>query len=187
LWVKLAQGRVKLDREREADFYLRAWAALEQAGYAQYEVSNFARPGHVCRHNLNTWRMHEWVGLGPSAASQHGGWRGSNPPDLTRWHEDVAAGRRATSDLTPLTPELLAADSVTFGLRMNEGVNVPELRQRFATSKWERLYDLLPRLLSEQLLEDSAEGQIRLTSRGRLLADAVGAEVIAAFAEDETD
>ena len=184
MWVKLSQGKVKLDADKEAEFYLRAWDDLAAAGYAQYEISNFARPGHVCRHNLNTWRMHEWVGLGPSAASQHAGWRASNPPDLARWHADVAAGRRATSDRTALTPALLAADSITFGLRMNEGVSLPALRRRFPTPKWEDFFDLLPRLLLEGLLVDSAEGRIRLTSRGRLLADAVGAEVIAAFSEE---
>jgi oxygen-independent coproporphyrinogen-3 oxidase len=184
MWVKLSQGKVKLDADKEAEFYLRAWDDLAAAGYAQYEVSNFARPGHACRHNLNTWRMHEWVGLGPSAASQHAGWRASNPPDLAQWHTDVAAGRRATSDRTALTPALLAADSVTFGLRMNEGVSLPDLRRRFPTPQWEHFLDLLPRLLLEGLLVDSPEGRIRLTSRGRLLADAVGAEVIAAFASE---
>ena len=185
MWVKLSQGKVKLDADKEAEFYLRAWDDLGAAGYAQYEVSNFARPGHACRHNLNTWRMHEWVGLGPSAASQHRGWRASNPPDLAQWHADVTAGRRATSDRTALTPALLAADSVTFGLRMNEGVSLPDLRRRFPTPQWEHFLDLLPRLLLEGLLADSPEGRIRLTSRGRLLADAVGAEVIGAFAEDK--
>src|SRR4051812_5446923 len=76
LWVKLSQGRVKLDLEHEARLYEATWAQLAEAGYAQYEVSNFARPDHRCRHNLNTWRMHEWIGLGPSAASQHAGSRG---------------------------------------------------------------------------------------------------------------
>ena len=70
LWVKLSQGKVKLDVDKEALFYQRTWDYLAAAGYAQYEVSNFARPGHACRHNLNTWAMYEWVGLGPSAASQ---------------------------------------------------------------------------------------------------------------------
>ena len=69
LWVKLSQGKVKLDTEHEARLYGRAWDELAAAGYAQYEVSNFARLGHVCNHNLNTWRMHEWVGIGPSAAA----------------------------------------------------------------------------------------------------------------------
>lgn len=182
LWVKLSQGKVKLDAEKEAAFYRRTWDDLESAGFGQYEVSNFARPGHVCRHNLNTWRMHEWIGFGPSAASQFAGWRAGNPPDLTQWHADIAAGRRATTDRTELTADLLAADSVIFGLRMNEGVLLPELQRRFATPAWSGLLDLLPKLIAEGLLVASEEGRIRLTPRGRLVADAIGAEVLEAFA-----
>jgi oxygen-independent coproporphyrinogen-3 oxidase len=181
LWVKLSQGKVKLDLDKEAVFYSRTWEYLEAAGYAQYEISNFARPGHQCRHNLNTWRMHEWVGLGPSAASQHAGWRASNPPDLGLWLGEVSGGRRAGTDRTNLTPELLAADSVIFGLRMNEGVSLPGLQRRFPTPRWAGLHDLLPRLLLENLVVATPEGRIRLTSRGRLVADAVGGEVMEAF------
>src|SRR5208282_3932286 len=57
LWVRLSQGRVRLDPENEARMYERTWDRLGEAGYAQYEVSNFARPGHACAHNVNTWRM----------------------------------------------------------------------------------------------------------------------------------
>jgi oxygen-independent coproporphyrinogen-3 oxidase len=181
LWVKLSQGKVKLDADKEALFYERTWDYLAAAGYAQYEVSNFARPGHACRHNLNTWSMHEWVGLGPSAASQHAGWRGANPPDLAQWQLDLGTNRRVTADRVALTPELLAADSVIFGLRMNDGVSLPQLRRRFPTRQWAGLEDLLPRLLCDGLVDASAEGRIRLTARGRLIADAVGAEVMEAF------
>ena len=181
LWVKLSQGKVKLDTDKEAVFYQRTWDYLAAAGYAQYEVSNFSRPSHACRHNLNTWAMHEWVGLGPSAASQHDGWRAANPSDLGQWLGDVAAGRRATSDRVALTPELLATDSVVFGLRMNEGVSLPRLRRRFPTGQWAALEELLPRLLIDGLLEATPEGRISLTPRGRLLADAVGAEIMEAF------
>jgi len=181
LWVKLSQGKVKLDVDKEAVFYRRTWDYLGSAGYAQYEVSNFARPGHACRHNLNTWSMYEWVGLGPSAASQHDGWRAANPPDLEQWLGEVAAGRRATTDRVALTPDLLAADAVIFGLRMNEGVSLPRLRRRFPQVSWTGLEDLLPRLLLERLLEATPEGRISLTPAGRLLADAVGAEVMEAF------
>jgi oxygen-independent coproporphyrinogen-3 oxidase len=181
LWVKLSQGKVKLDVDKEAAFYLQTWEYLEAAGYHQYEVSNFARTGHQCRHNLNTWNMHEWVGLGPSAASQQGGWRSSNPPDLVRWHADVAAGKRATADSVALTNELLAADSVIFGLRMNDGVSLPRLQKRFPTPQWSGVLDLWPRLLTEGLLTATAEGRISLTVRGRLMADAIGAEILEAF------
>jgi oxygen-independent coproporphyrinogen-3 oxidase len=181
LWVKLSQGRVKLDPAKEAAFYAKTWEFLEAAGYAQYEVSNFARPGHQCRHNLNTWHMHEWVGLGPSGASQHAGWRAANPSDLTLWHADVAAGRRATADRVALTNDLLAADSVIFGLRMNDGVSLPRLRRRFPSPGWTGLEDLLPKLLLGGLLLATVEGRISLTPRGRLLADAIGADILEAF------
>src|SRR6187551_1984765 len=181
LWVKLSQGKVKLDADKEALFYQRTWDYLAAAGYGQYEVSNFARPNHACRHNLNTWAMHEWVGLGPSAASQHDGWRAANPADLGQWLGDVAAGRRTTSDRVALTPDLLAADAVIFGLRMNDGVSLPRLRRRFPSVAWAGLEDLLPRLLFDRLLDATPEGRISLTPRGRLLADAVGAEIMEAF------
>ena len=181
LWVKLSQGKVKLDVDKEAVFYSRTWEYLAEAGYAQYEVSNFSRPGHQCRHNLNTWRMEEWVGLGPSAASQFAGWRSSNPPDLRQWHEDVAASRRAAADRTRLTPELLAADSLIFGLRMNEGVSLPELQHRHPTAAWPAFLDFLPRLLLEGFVTASPEGRLQLTARGRLVADAVGSEILEAF------
>lgn len=181
LWVQLSQGKVKLDADKEAAFYVKTWELLEAAGYAQYEVSNFARPGHRCRHNLNTWHMHEWVGLGPSGASQHAGWRAANPADLTLWHAEVAAGRRATVDRVALTGDLLAADAVIFGLRMNDGVSLPRLRRRFPAARWSGLEDLLPKLLFGGLLVATVEGRISLTPRGRLLADAVGADILEAF------
>lgn len=181
LWVKLSQGKVKLDADKEAAFYEKTWEFLEAAGYAQYEVSNFARSGHPCRHNLNTWHMHEWVGLGPSGASQHAGWRATNPSDLALWHADLATGRRATADRVALTNDLLAADSVIFGLRLNEGVSLPRLRRRFPSPGWTGLEDLLPKFLLGGLLVATVEGRISLTPRGRLLADAIGADILEAF------
>jgi oxygen-independent coproporphyrinogen-3 oxidase len=180
LWVKLSQGRVRLDPDNEARMYERTWDRLGEAGYAQYEVSNFARPGHACRHNVNTWRMAEWVGLGPSAASQHAGWRASNVADLEGWTEQVGSGQRAMEDRTRLTPVLLAEDALVFGLRMNEGVDVQGLRARRPAAPWARVTALLDRLVEENLAIWDGP-RIRLGRRGRLLADSVGTEIMAAF------
>ena len=181
LWVKLSQGRVKLDPEHEARLYEQTWAQLAAAGYAQYEVSNFARPGHRCLHNLNTWRMHEWIGLGPSAASQQGAWRGANIADLEQWQDHVARGERGTEDRVALTPELLAEDALIFGLRANAGVDVAEWRARCPAAPWGTVETLLCRLVAEGLAVRHGP-VVRLTDRGRLLADSIGAEMMEAFA-----
>lgn len=180
LWVKLSQGRVKLDPEHEARLYERTWEALAAAGYAQYEVSNFARPGHACRHNLNTWAMHEWVGLGPSAASQHAGGRGANVSDLGQWLEHLAAGRRMTEDRVVLTPTQLAEDALIFGLRMNAGVDLAHWRARCPEAPWSDVTELVHRLATDGLARLDGD-RVCLTTRGRLLADSVGLEVMTAF------
>lgn len=180
LWLKLSQGRVKLDPEHEARLYESTWARLNAAGYAQYEISNFARPGHACRHNLNTWRMHEWVGLGPSAASQHGGRRGANVADLDKWLADLARGERVTEDRVALTPELLAEDALIFGLRMNEGVDLAGWRRKAPRAPWAQIDDTLETLAAADLLVRERD-RVFLTDQGRLVADSVGLEIMAAF------
>jgi oxygen-independent coproporphyrinogen-3 oxidase len=180
LWVKLSKGQVKLDVEHEARLYETTWERLEAAGYGQYEVSNFARSGHACLHNVNTWRMHEWVGLGPSAASQHSGIRGANVADLAKWHAHLALRERATEDRVVLTPSLLAEDALVFGVRMNAGVNLAELRGRFPSAPW-RSVELQVNRLQEAGVADINDGHLRLTPRGRIIADAVGSEIMDAF------
>lgn len=180
MFVKLSQGKVSLDVEKEVRFYEIAWDVLGAAGFAQYEISNYARPGHACRHNLDTWAMQEWVGLGPSGASQFAGWRYSNPADLRAWQDDLAAGRRGTADRVALTPELLAADALIFGLRCNAGVEFARLAERFPSAPWERYRALAEKLVAEGLAEWRESARLALTARGRLLADAVGGQVLEA-------
>lgn len=184
LWVKLSQGKVKLDPDREAQLYETTWAQLAELGYAQYEVSNFARPGHACRHNFNTWHMNEWIGLGPSAASQHAGWRGANVADLKEWRGRVARGERMTEDRVELSPALLAEDALVFGLRMNAGVDLSVWQRRCPQAPWGEVESLIERLVAEGFAERT-ETVVKLTNRGRLLADTIGAEIMAAF-ETET-
>jgi oxygen-independent coproporphyrinogen-3 oxidase len=180
LWLKLSQGRVKLDPDHEAALYVATWSQLADLGYAQYEVANFARPGHACRHNLNTWRMHEWVGLGPSAASQQGGWRGANVADLDQWIAHLDRGERVTEDRVALTPALLAEDALIFGLRTNAGVDLALWRARAPQAPWLVVEDTLATLAAGELLRRDGD-VVRLTRRGRLVADSVGAEIMASF------
>jgi oxygen-independent coproporphyrinogen-3 oxidase len=178
LFVRLSQGKVKLDVERERAFYETTWDRLAAHGFAQYEISNHARPGYACRHNLNTWRMGRWHGFGPSAASQERDWRGANVADLAQWCEDVAQGRRGETDRTSLDAAQLAEDALIFGLRMNEGVSLVALRARFGPRAVAPFEPVLRGLAGDGLVELRDGEVLALTRAGRLVADAVGAELL---------
>ncbi|NBX34014.1 hypothetical protein EBR16_01405 [bacterium] len=180
MFVKLSQGKVKLDRELEARLYRGTWEQLEAHGYAQYETSNFARPGHACRHNLITWEMGAWLGFGPSAASQWGGRRWSNPANLDQWIQGVEAGRPVLEQIKELTPADLLCDALVFGLRLNAGVDPAALAARFATPLPARVTGLFPDLVAEGLME-VAGPNVRLTGEGRMRADAVGVAILELF------
>jgi oxygen-independent coproporphyrinogen-3 oxidase len=175
LWLRLGGGR--RDAEREADLYLATWDFLEEAGFGQYEVSNFARAGHECLHNLNTWEMGDWVGLGPSAASQLRRVRGGNAADLGKWSAAVLRGERMTEDRVELSDALLAEDAVVFGLRMNAGVDFAANGRRFPSADWARLRATARTLCEGGLAEWRGE-RLRLTRKGRLMADAVAVEFL---------
>jgi len=177
LWVKLSEGRVKLDPEHEAKLYEATWKKLEDAGYVQYEISNFAKPGYECRHNLSVWKMQEWIGLGPSAASQHDGVRGVNPSDLDLWNQHIKSGQRMQQDRRILTADLLMEDLLIFGLRMNQGVDITQARLRFPNIKWNAVEEKLKALEEEGLLVLTSHSA-KLTAKGRLLADSVGNELV---------
>jgi oxygen-independent coproporphyrinogen-3 oxidase len=182
MFVKLSKGKVRIDRDLETRLYRRTWELLAEGGYAQYEISNFARPGHECRHNLATWEMHDWVGFGPSAASQHAGRRWSNVADLRKWREGVASGIPAIENVVALSPALLLCDALVFGLRMNRGVEPEVLAKRFGTEVPQAFGALADKLAEEGLATWEA-GRLALTDEGRLVADAVGLEVMDCLGE----
>lgn len=186
LWAKLSQGRVKRDEAAEAELYRFTWEYLAAAGMAQYEISNFARPGHRCAHNLGIWHMGDWIGFGPSAASQWAGQRYRNPASINAWAKAVdklpaylpAAPHH--EDRVPLSPSLRAIDALIFGLRLNEGVEEAWLKH-LPEPEQQSLRALFARLRAYGLM---GEGQpLRLSTEGRLRADAIGTEILSAVDE----
>ncbi|MDR3229441.1 MAG: radical SAM family heme chaperone HemW [Puniceicoccales bacterium] len=186
LYARLAQANVAAggapappDPVREAALYRATWAFLENAGYAQYEISNFARAGHACVHNLNTWRMGEWLGYGPAAASQHASRRFQNPADLERWLRGVESGELVREQTVALTSQLLLQDALIFGLRMNEGVHLAKTERRFGANFPPIVRVLGQRLVAEGFLETQNSGDLwRLTVEGRLRADAIAGAIL---------
>ena len=180
MFVKLSQGKVKIDRELEARLYRRTWETLEENGYAQYETSNFARTGHACRHNLITWEMGDWIGYGPSASSQWGHLRWTNPANLDQWLTGIEAGQPAREQVKALSCQDLLCDALVFGLRLNAGVDPFALAARFETPLPQGVRDLFADLVEEGLME-LAGSNFRLTGEGRMRADAVGVAILEKF------
>jgi oxygen-independent coproporphyrinogen-3 oxidase len=178
LWLRLQRGQVhKMDADEEAGFFEIAWDILEGRGYHQYEVSNYARPGHACAHNLDTWRMQEWLGVGPSASSQMAGRRWTEPHSLDEWLDGLEGGAAKWADSMDLTPGILAQDLLIFGLRMNAGVDLDKLENRLPGA----LPDSWPAFMESLVAEGLAEFNdpvLKLTPRGRLVADRIGEEIL---------
>ena len=183
LYAKLAKGEISLDADREAELYLSCWRSMAEAGYEQYEVSNFSKPLQECIHNVNTWKMQQWIGLGPSASSQFGGIRYSNVPDLEKWLRGLKDGAPDRVEVQELTPSLLMEDALIFGLRMNSGVDVEGLHQRFGKPLSQRVSQYLLEMEKCGYLERLGTRAL-LTESGRLLADAIGQNLMSSEQED---
>ncbi|MGB0415598.1 MAG: radical SAM family heme chaperone HemW [Coraliomargarita sp.] len=178
LYVKLSKGELKIDEERELAFYERGWELLAELGYQQYEISNFAKPEGACLHNLNTWRMTEWIGCGPSAASQYAGQRYQRPANIDEWSTAMLKGAPPRQEVVELDDSILFADSVVFGLRMNSGIDLDEIARCFPSAGNSIVIrSLLERLVVEGLVELDGS-HAKLTHAGRLVCDSIGSAVL---------
>jgi oxygen-independent coproporphyrinogen-3 oxidase len=142
---------------------------LGRAGYEQYEISNYARPGFQCRHNLLYWTQGEYLGVGPSAQSLVGNVRFGNVANLTRYKASLTESRFPVQERTLLTPQEQLRDAVIFGLRLRQGVPTSQLK---AHAENYSHVETWRELSADQLIEDVG-GRSRLSARGRLFADTI--------------
>ncbi len=155
-----------------AEMYDEALDRLEAAGYRQYEISNAARPGRRCRHNLKYWSDGAWVGFGCGAHSTRGGRRWRNVSATVSYVERVAGGVSPVVQQQVLSIDDRATDALFLGLRLTDGVDVPAVERRYGVRVWERWGGELAQCVEAGLLEDDP-ARLRLTRRGRLLASEV--------------
>ena len=152
---------------------------LSAAGYGAYEVSNFARPGEACRHNLNYWTGGNYLGLGPSAASHLDGWRWRNRPHLGEWEAAVDDGRLPAADVEQLTAAQRAGELAMLMLRLERGLDLAFCSRRTGVDAAAAFGPVMDQLGGAGLLTVS-DGVVRLTRRGIEVADAVAGEFVVA-------
>lgn len=170
LFGRVLAGEVALPGEEAlADLYERAHEILTGCGFEHYEISNFARPGFRCRHNLKYWRGGEYVGLGPSAHGRFRGWLTSNPRSIDAWAAALERGESAHVGAAKITERQRMEDEVIFGLRLAEGIPLETLES--LTEGADLSARLGPLDSSGYILEEG--GRLRLTPLGFLLSNEI--------------
>ena len=166
----------QVEDEAAAEMYETSMAMLDAAGYEQYEISNVAKPGRQSLHNLKYWTDGEWWGFGPAA---HSTWRGARWRNVTSTDDYVrriGTGASVVAERRDLATDERLGDAVFTGLRLNRGVDLSTLSQRYSVDIWARFRDRLAPFGEAGLLVKEGDC-IRLTRQGMLMAN----EVMAVF------
>ncbi len=173
LRARLDAGRVTpLDEDLEAAMFERTRSVLAAAGLRQYEISNYARDGAECRHNLRYWRNEPHLGIGPSAAGFVDDVRYKNVSDMSAYVAAIRAGRSPRVEEETLPPERRARETAMLNLRLIEGIDRAAFAARFGRDPTLLFADALAVHVPAGRLEITPT-HIRLTSAGLLLANRV--------------
>ncbi|MGH2557294.1 MAG: radical SAM family heme chaperone HemW [Actinomycetota bacterium] len=163
---KVAAGLVPPpDPELQADMYELACQLLAEAGYEHYEISNWARPGFRCRHNLGYWEGRPYLGLGAGAHSYRDGTRRWNLRPPQQYMASVAAGERPVGGEEQLTDDERELERLLLGLRVTDGVPVAWIDRQRAEP------------FLEGGLAERRDGRLALTERGLFLANEIVLEL----------
>ncbi|MFL6568689.1 MAG: radical SAM family heme chaperone HemW [Chthoniobacterales bacterium] len=167
-FLRHQRGEYRQDDSSDARFFESAMRILEAAGYRQYEISNYARPGFESVHNRGYWRGEDYLGIGPSAFSTVRLKRWQNVADYLAYADRVLGGASAVASTEPLTAEMKRAEQIALLLRTREGVPrdwlEPWLNER-------------NEFIELGLMREEGE-RFLLTRKGKLLADSVAAEFV---------
>ena len=180
--LKEAMARERWSRAPDddaAEMYEQAMDALELAGYAQYEISNVARPGRESRHNVKYWTGGAWHGVGPGAHGTIGDRRWRNLADTRAYNDASSRGILPEAERVSLTAEERLQEALFMGVRLNRGVDLATIGREHAVDVAARYGERLRPFIEAGLIDADAyaAGRLALTRRGRLLAN----EVLAVF------
>jgi oxygen-independent coproporphyrinogen-3 oxidase len=161
-----------LSDDAQADLWLEAGETLAREGFSHYEISNWARPGELARHNVKYWKRVPTLGLGVSAHELWGGRRRANVSALPRYVEELAAGRRPVAVDAAVSREEGARERLVLGLRLSEGIPVGEVEDFIRAGADPTLAEDYASWREGRLLEE-ASGRLRFTERGFLVSNEI--------------
>ena len=166
------EGLFQLPPERDqATMFVNGAEILEEAGVMQYEVSNFARMGFQCRHNLGYWEGEEYIGFGPSATSTVASRRWTNPLSHAAWERQVQAGR-LPEEIEDIDPVNRVLELIMLRLRTTRGMRVKAYKELTGRSFFEDNQKLIHALHKNGLIR-IRDGYLRLTRNGMLVSNSI--------------
>lgn len=173
LYKALIRNKIKpMSEDLEIEIFKATQEILSTYGLGWYEISNYAKDGYECRHNLTYWRGEDYLGFGPSAHSLFGNTRYSNTPNIKAYIELLDRGKSPKVWEERLSPLEKAKELIILGLRLREGVSLCDVYRRTGIDVGRIFSENIERLISYGLLYKK-EDKIQLTERGRLLANLV--------------
>ncbi|MBN1449207.1 MAG: radical SAM family heme chaperone HemW [Bacteroidetes bacterium] len=161
--------------ESDAELFTLTMETLEGWGFRQYEVSNYAREGYACRHNLTYWRHEDYLGFGPSAHSTWQGRRWWNLSSLDHWLGAVDEGRLPEAGGELLDRDTLRREYIYLRLR-SEGIDLVDFRRRFDADLVRDNRAFIDRCFAGGTLR-LEDDRLLLTREGILLCDEICAEL----------
>lgn len=163
--------------EEDLRMYQYAIRALTRAGYEHYEISNFAKPGFRCRHNMVYWRNEEYLGFGPGAVSYRNGVRWKCLSNPRRYVQAVRDGLSLAEEEERLPRIAALGETMMLMLRLREGADVKAVEQRYGVNLLQQYAHQVSRLRRLRLLEVTPE-YWRITPKGLPIANTICAEFL---------
>ncbi len=164
LYNEVKEGIYEMPEDEGYEMFIEAKKLLREKGYIHYEISNFAREGHFCVHNITYWKNEPYVGIGAGASSFYKGWRFKR--------EESLKGFLRFSEVIKIDREEEIKETIFMNLRLLEGIDKKAFFKRFGVRMEEIYRETIEELKKEGLLEEN-EKSIKLTERGLLLGNQV--------------
>lgn len=154
------------DEEMDREMYHLTKEVMAAQGFRRYEISNYAKPGYECRHNIGYWTGVDYLGLGLGASSYTHGFRYHNVTDMDEYLSlDLSESGAAARDIQKLSEKEQIEEFMFLGLRMMSGVSGSEFFERFGLNLWSIYGEVFERLAAQGLLE-VRKPEVRLTELG---------------------
>jgi oxygen-independent coproporphyrinogen-3 oxidase len=165
------------DEDHQLELFKRTIDFLKENGFHHYEISNFARPGKECRHNITYWQNSNTLGLGAGASFYMNGIRSKNTNLPTNYIREINKKHTAVEFSESLRPRQAMGETLMLGLRMLKGISIMKFEDRFQTSIKSIYGDVIASLKEKELITIE-QGQLRLSKKGLFLANSVILEFI---------